>query len=422
MAIYHFRGQVLTRSKGANAVAAAAYRSGEKLYDEGSKKHIDYTRKHGVIHSEILLPECAPKAFSDRQTFWNAVERSEKRKDSQVAREFNAALPNELNLEQKINLTREFCESYLVSEGMIVDINLHIAGKGKPKNDHAHIQSATRYVTKEGFGKKNTAWNDRKLFRKWRTGWEKIVNKHLAKAGIDAHIDHRSYKEQGSLMLPTKHLGPAAHALEQKGHKTELGEQNRLIHQRNNEVIKIAESKAEVRRLKALLEAKQTEDEIRSHTEQTDTLYGQVKSRFTPSPSESGVECSESFESDGNDFFWASMTSQKKKVMSLNDDLLDVYNLNPLVIREVALISKEHFHGEIDIQGQPGFCSAIWLASVLVGCNPMGYVPRESDWQALESFLASEPRFDLSSLSQGIFEQLAENVPAHSIISEDAPS
>jgi len=110
MAIYHFSGTVISRSQGRSAVACAAYRAAERLHDERYDKTHDYSRKEDVAYTEILLPEGAPAWMQDRQTLWNAVESCEKRKDAQLAREFNFALPRELNLEQNIALAREFVQ------------------------------------------------------------------------------------------------------------------------------------------------------------------------------------------------------------------------------------------------------------------------------------------------------------------------
>ena len=83
MALYHFHVGQIKRSAGRSAVEAAAYRAGEKLYSEYYGQVSDYTRKGGVIHSEILLPPHAPREYSDRQTLWNAVEEAERNKNAQ---------------------------------------------------------------------------------------------------------------------------------------------------------------------------------------------------------------------------------------------------------------------------------------------------------------------------------------------------
>ena len=105
-AIYHLNVQIIGRSSGRSATGAAAYRAGEKLhsvahasYQSGERLHgksgkitHDYRSKGGVVHKEIMLPENAPPKYADRQTLWNAVELSEKRKDAQLAREIIVAL------------------------------------------------------------------------------------------------------------------------------------------------------------------------------------------------------------------------------------------------------------------------------------------------------------------------------------------
>jgi hypothetical protein len=98
MAIYHFSGTVISRSQGRSAIACAAYRSGERLMDERYEKIQDYSRKDDIVHEEILLPENAPEWMADREKLWNAVEFAEKRKDAQLAREFNFALPQGIDL------------------------------------------------------------------------------------------------------------------------------------------------------------------------------------------------------------------------------------------------------------------------------------------------------------------------------------
>ena len=136
IAIYHCSIKIVSRGKGKSAVAAAAYRSGEKLTNEWDGLTHDYTKKGGVVHSEILLPAHAPPAFSDRSTLWNSVELSEKSNNAQLAREVEIALPVELSSEEQTRLVREYCSSQFVSKGMIADFNLHDTGGGNP---HAHI-------------------------------------------------------------------------------------------------------------------------------------------------------------------------------------------------------------------------------------------------------------------------------------------
>lgn len=136
MAIYHLSIKIISRGKGKSAVAAVAYRAGETIRNEYDGITHDYTRKGGVVHTEILLPEHAPKEYTDRSTLWNAVERIEKNKNAQLAREIELALPVELSREQNISLVREYVKRHFVEAGMGADVCVHDKDDGNP---HAHI-------------------------------------------------------------------------------------------------------------------------------------------------------------------------------------------------------------------------------------------------------------------------------------------
>ena len=136
MAIYHCSIKIISRGKGKSAVAAAAYRAGETLTNQFDGITHDYTRKGGVVHTEILLPDHAPAEYADRDTLWNAVEKIEKAKNAQLAREIELALPVELTREQNISLVREYIKQHFVAAGMCADICVHDTGSGNP---HAHV-------------------------------------------------------------------------------------------------------------------------------------------------------------------------------------------------------------------------------------------------------------------------------------------
>ncbi|MBP5606429.1 MAG: MobA/MobL family protein, partial [Ruminiclostridium sp.] len=138
MAIYHFSMKIITRGKGKSAVAGAAYRAGEKLRNEYDGLTHDYTRKGGIVHTEILLPEHAPHEYTDRSTLWNAVEKAEKAKNSQLARDIEFSLPNELSREENIALARRFVQQTFVEKGMCADLCIHDPDRDQP-NIHAHI-------------------------------------------------------------------------------------------------------------------------------------------------------------------------------------------------------------------------------------------------------------------------------------------
>jgi hypothetical protein len=119
MALFHFHATQVKRSAGQSVIASAAYRAGEKLYSEYYGDVSDYTRKGGVICSEILLPAHAPPEYADRQTLWNAVEKAERGKKAQLAYSFDIALQNEFSLDENIALARQFLLDNFVSRGMM---------------------------------------------------------------------------------------------------------------------------------------------------------------------------------------------------------------------------------------------------------------------------------------------------------------
>jgi Ti-type conjugative transfer relaxase TraA len=204
MAIYHLSAKMVKRAEGRNAVAAAAYRSGSMLYEEATGITHDYTRKHGVEHTEIMAPEGAPSWVSDREILWNTVEAAEKRKDAQVAREIEVGLPVELSKNEQVALLRDYAKREFVSKGMVADLGVHL---DNPHNPHAHILLTTRDLTEGGFGQKNRGWNDKVELLSWRRGWAEATNEHLAEAGLAIRIDHRSYADQRLDLIPGRKIG-----------------------------------------------------------------------------------------------------------------------------------------------------------------------------------------------------------------------
>jgi Ti-type conjugative transfer relaxase TraA len=162
-----------------------------------------------VAYTEVLLPPTAPAELSNREILWNQVEASEKRKDAQLAREFNFALPRELTLEQNIALAKDFVNEAFVKEGMIADLCIHNdKQKDGESQPHAHVMLTMRAVTSDGFGPKIRAWNERALLGVWREAWADMANRHLALHGHDVRIDHRTLLEQGIALEPQSKIGP----------------------------------------------------------------------------------------------------------------------------------------------------------------------------------------------------------------------
>jgi ATP-dependent exoDNAse (exonuclease V) alpha subunit len=218
MAIYHLHVKVIGRKAGSSAVASAAYRSASRLRDERIERSHDFSAKRGVVHSEVMLPEDAPDAWRDRERLWNDVEAFEVRKDAQLAREVEFALPRELSQAQGIELARDFVQVEFVSKGMVADLNVHWDraedGSLKP---HAHVMLTMRSVDENGFGAKVRDWNATQLVERWRERWAELANERLAELDIDARIDHRSLEAQGIALEPQTQIGAPAQRIEAGG-------------------------------------------------------------------------------------------------------------------------------------------------------------------------------------------------------------
>jgi len=204
MAIYHCSVKIIGRSSGRSSVAASAYCAGQKITDERTGLTHDYSRKNGVTHSEIMLPSHAPNEFQNRAVLWNAVEKIERRTDSQTAREVEVALPIEFTLKENIQVLKNYIKENFVDKGMCADFSIH-ENRGNP---HAHILLTTRDISPEefGFGKKNRDWNNVKLLELWRENWAKECNFLLKEKGLQ-EIDHRSLEAQGLERIATIHVG-----------------------------------------------------------------------------------------------------------------------------------------------------------------------------------------------------------------------
>ena len=147
MAIYHLEAKVISRSSGRSAVAAAAYMSCSEITNEYDGVNHDFTRKHGLVWEQVFLPANAPMLWCDRRTLWNAVERTEKTKDSRLARELVVALPIELKKNQWIELLSEYVYCNFVKDGMCADVAIHDTDGHNP---HAHIMLTVRPLDDKG--------------------------------------------------------------------------------------------------------------------------------------------------------------------------------------------------------------------------------------------------------------------------------
>ena len=221
MAIYHLSVKPISRTDGRCATAAAAYRAAAKISDERTGELYNYTRKQGVVSVTLITPKLAPKWSHDRSQIWNAAELAEVRKNATVAREFEIALPSELNATQRQQLAHEFAQEIVTQHGCIADVAIHQPGKeGDQRNHHAHILLSTRRLGPDGFTEKTRELDDYnsgpKWVKKWRERYAQLQNQYLQQAGSEQRVDHRSYKDQGLDLIPTCHLGPSATAYERR--------------------------------------------------------------------------------------------------------------------------------------------------------------------------------------------------------------
>lgn len=273
MAIFHCSIKIISRANGRSAVASAAYRSGEKLHNDETGITHDFTKKGGVVFSEICIPDNAPREFYNREYFWNEVQKVEKRADAQLAREIEIALPREFTREQQKECVRNYIQDNFVSKGMCVDWALHDKGNGNP---HAHIMLTVRAFDSNGkwIAKQKTSfaydengqkipiidgttgeqkvriregkgsekmwvrisipsndWNDHSKAEEWREAWAAECNKLLP---ANVQLDHRSYEKQGIEKIATIHEGFTARDIEKNGGTSTKCELNRKIKKYNS--------------------------------------------------------------------------------------------------------------------------------------------------------------------------------------------
>jgi len=252
MAIFHMTVKIVSRSRGQSAVAKAAYNSRQALTNVGTGEKHDYTRRGGVVFEGIFAPKDAPEWARDRGELWSVVERFEKRKDAQLAREVEIALPHELSSEQQRQLVTDYVRENFIRKGMVADVAIHAPSKeGDQRNDHAHILLTLREIGPEGFGPKVREWNSTAQLETWRENWARTANRYLERYGHEARIDHRTLEEQGSDKEATVHLGPSAMQAEREGEQTERGDLNRRIEERNQRREQLKAAREEIERERA---------------------------------------------------------------------------------------------------------------------------------------------------------------------------
>lgn len=241
--IFHADG--VSRGKGQSVAGYMAYAQGRKYQDEYFHKTYYFRARTDLLHSEIILPAHAPPEYGDVQTFLDAWNASEKRKDTLMAHKYILALPNELDAGEWIKLARAFAQNNFVKEGVPVYFVIHrgladehIKPAGiqavveRQDNPHIHMLVAFRQVGKDGFcsekSKGRTTYRKSFLYQ-LRESWAEIQNRSFERLGIDVRVTADSYQKRGISRRPTIHLGSWVMAKEAAGVETKLGNQHREI-------------------------------------------------------------------------------------------------------------------------------------------------------------------------------------------------
>jgi len=244
VAAYHLHISSVGRSAGRRATAAAAYRAGERLRDERSGKLYNHSQRRDVMHTEIFLPAhlagAADAWAAHREKLWNTAERTEKRANSRVAREYQVSLPHELSTAQQVALARAFSRELAERYNVAVDLAVHQPRpEGDPRNFHAHLLTTTREVTPNGLGAKvgldmkngerrrRGLADPRQEIRTIRERWAALTNEALREANVDARVDHRSLAARGIDREPMPQFPRASIRMERRGVRSEVAERIR---------------------------------------------------------------------------------------------------------------------------------------------------------------------------------------------------
>ena len=244
---YRLEAKIVQRSAGHSTTAKAAYIHREAMYDQRTGELHDYTRhSNKAAFSGFYAPQNAQEWAQERESFWNAVEAREKRKDSQLAVEYVVAFPHQMSVEHVRYAAQDFIRENLTRKGLATDLAIHPPHEGDEKNWHMHILAPLREIDKNGewVAKKKQFvldpttgryGSDPEELKHLRERFAHHLNRQLERFGYDLRVDHRSYADQGIDKEPGVHLGKRDAAKERRGERTKRGDLNREIAARNNE-------------------------------------------------------------------------------------------------------------------------------------------------------------------------------------------
>ncbi|MGN0263090.1 MAG: MobQ family relaxase [Oliverpabstia sp.] len=231
MAIYHMEAKVVSRGSGRSAVAASAYMSCSRMYNDYDGIQHDYTRKHGLIYQEVMLPPMAPPEWKDREQLWNAVEAAEKTKDSRLAREFVVALPIELNTDSNISLLQDFIQKNFVDLGMCADFAIHDTNGHNP---HAHILLTVRPLNENGTWQYKTEKEYLCIKDGKEKGFTAAEFKKAQKEGWEKQYRYQAGKKK-IYLTPSAALEKGYERVDKHPKSTRYGRQNPISERWNSE-------------------------------------------------------------------------------------------------------------------------------------------------------------------------------------------
>lgn len=231
MAIYHMQAKVVSRGSGRSAVAASAYMSCSRMYNDYDGIQHDYTRKHGLIYQEVMLPPMAPPEWKNREQLWNAVETAEKTKDSRLAREFVVALPVELDKGSNISLLQNFIQKNFVDMGMCADFAIHDTDGHNP---HAHILLTVRPLNENGTWQYKTEKEYLCIKDGEEKGFTASEFKDAQKEGWEKQYRYKAGKKK-LYLTPSSAQEKGYERIDKHPKSTRYGRQNPISEQWNSE-------------------------------------------------------------------------------------------------------------------------------------------------------------------------------------------
>ena len=277
MASYRLEAKIVGRSKGQNAVAAAAYRSGESLNYYNAKENTvevkSYENKENIGHSEIIAPKGCEWA-QEREKLWNEAEQKERKSNSQVAREILVSMPVELSPEENRELVKNYVQTQFVEKyGVIADCSFH---NETGHNPHCHILLTTRRANENGLQDKAREMNSRDALKGWREEWANAQNREFERLQVNSRVDHRSYKDQGLDKIPGFHVGVSGMQIEEKNPGSSV------LVQINADIAELNESQRALKEVEKSIEAATRElAELRKEREKQNIVTPERKAAPT---------------------------------------------------------------------------------------------------------------------------------------------